>query len=106
MNRVVLAAFGHDPKEAGDIYLRVPKPIDLRRLPTSTAELAGAAEASFASSGRQTIFQQYLPQDMQRAEWRDAWLKDHDAASTLRRLQASCEQEVDVVVFKPFLASP
>jgi len=106
VNRVVLAAFGHDPKEAGDIYLRVPKPIDLRRLPTSTAELAGAAEASFASSGRQTIFQQYLPQDMQRAEWRDSWLKDQDAASTLLRLQASCEQEVDVVVFKPFLASP
>lgn len=99
VNRVILAACGHDPKGAGDIFLKVPKALDLRRLPTSTTELASAAEACFVSSGRQTIFQRHLPLDMQRAEWRDEWVKDQDAAASLQRIQSACEKEVDALLF-------
>lgn len=103
VNRVILTACGHDPKGAGDIFLKVPKALDLRRLPTRTTELAGAAEACFVSSGRQTLFQQHLPLEMQRAEWRDEWLKDKDADAALQRLQSATEQDVDAVLFTPFL---
>lgn len=102
VNRVILAAVGCDTKGAGDIYLRAPKNLDWRRLPGSTEELAGAAEASFVSSGWQTLFQQRLPLDMQRAEWRDEWLKDHDAESTLQRLRSAREYEVQPGIFAPF----
>jgi len=106
VNRVILAAFGHDPKGAGDIFLKAPKTIDLRRLPTTTTDLAGAAEACFVSSGRQTLFQKHLPLEMQRAEWRDEWLKDKDADATLQRLQSASEQDVDALLFAPLIVSP
>lgn len=103
LNRVVLSFFGIEG-EASDLSILVPRAVDWSRLPVSCLELAPAAERSFASSNHQTMFQQFLPLDLQRKEWLEAWLKDRDAEASLRRLSAAKSQAVGRASFQPFLA--
>lgn len=89
VNRVILAWLGLSSSGAEDISIVLPKVVDWSKLPTSQSELLGAAESCFASSDRQTIFQQCLPLEFQRKEWAEEWLKDADATKVLIRLAAS-----------------
>lgn len=102
LNRVVLAFFEIDG-EASDLSILVPKEIDWSRLPISCIDLSRAAEQSFASSNQQTIFQQFLPLELQRREWMEAWLKDRDAEACLRRLFTAVTKPVEGSLFQPFL---
>lgn len=103
VNRVILAAFGHDPKGAGDIALKAEKPIDWRGLPVTTEALAHAADTCFTSSNRQTLFQQYLPAELQRIEWREEWLRDRNINNTLQRLHSGTVRKVASGVLTPLL---
>jgi ATP-dependent Lhr-like helicase len=103
VNRVILAAFGHDPKGAGDIALKADRPIDWTRLPVTTEALSRAAEACFTTSNRQTLFQQYLPAEMQRIEWREEWLKDRDIDAVLSRLQSATARHVPAQLLTPLV---
>lgn len=102
LNRVVLSFFGIEG-EASDLSILAPKALDWSRLPVSCLELAQAAERSFASSNQQTMFQQFLPLDLQRREWMEAWLKDRDTEASLKRLSAAKSRAVGYTTFQPFL---
>lgn len=103
LNRVILSYYGIEG-EADDLSILVPRELDWTRLPTSCDKLSKAAELSFASSNQQTMFQQFLPLDLQRKEWMEAWLKDLDAQMALERLSCSHGRSVSTTLFTPFLA--
>lgn len=104
LNRVILSFFGIDG-EADDLSILVSDQLDWTRLPTTCKKLSKAAELSFASSNQQTMFQQFLPLELQRREWMEAWLKDRDAQMTLERLSRSQRRSVESKLFMPFLSS-
>lgn len=104
VNRVILSWLGLMPEGADDLSLVVPKTMDWSKLPTSPDALLEAAEKSFVTSDRQTIFQQALPMELQKMEWVETWLKDRDAASVLQRLASSREVQVTPGLFAAFLA--
>lgn len=102
LNRVVLAFFEIEG-EASDLSILVPKQLDWSRLPVSCTLLARAAEQSFAPSNLQTMFQQFLPVELQRKEWAETWLKDRDAEGCLARLAGASPTSVDINLFNPFM---
>jgi ATP-dependent Lhr-like helicase len=89
LNQVILSWLGEDAKLCDDIYLKVKKPVNWKTIPKSCAELKNAAEKCFSKTDRQTIFQQMLPLELQREEWLESFLKDHDAVRVLKRLSES-----------------
>jgi ATP-dependent Lhr-like helicase len=104
VNRVILSWLGLKPEGADDLSLVVPQTMDWSKLPTSPDVLLGAAEKCFATSDRQTIFQQSLPLELQKVEWIETWLKDSDAASVLRRLASSNQVQVPPELFSGLLS--
>jgi ATP-dependent Lhr-like helicase len=102
LNRVLLSFFGL-PGESCGLSILLPAEVDWSRVPTTCEALSNAAAQSFASSNQQTIFQQFLPVDLQRREWMEAWLNDRDAQKALERLARSRNQLVPVSIFSPFL---
>lgn len=103
VNRVILSWLGLNPEGADDLSLIVPKTMDWYKLPTTLDLLLGAAERCFATSDRQTIFQQALPLELQKMEWVETWLKDGDAASVLQRLASSNQVQVPRELFSGLL---
>lgn len=103
LNRVILSFFETEG-EVTDLSLVVPVQIDWSQLPSTCLDLTRAAERSFASSNRQTIFQQFLPLELQKREWMEAWLKDRDAEDCLRKMRTAQLNQVDPSTFEPFLA--
>jgi ATP-dependent Lhr-like helicase len=99
VNRVILAWLGLPPGGADDLSIVLPTAVDWSKLPTAQSALLGAAESCFASSDRQTIFQQCLPLELQRKEWIEEWLKDDDTTSVLTRLAASRPVQVPLDLF-------
>ena len=101
LNRVVLGFFEIEGK-SDDLSILVPSPLEWSRLPVLCSDLVRAAERSFVSSNQQTMFQQFLPLELQRREWMEAWLKDRDAQATLLRLRGSQQRSVPPQLFAPF----
>ena len=104
LNRVVLGFFEIEG-ESDDLSILVPSPLEWSRLPVLCSDLVLPAERSFVSPNQQTIFQQFLPLELQRREWMEAWLKDRDAQATLLRLRRSQQRSVPPQLFAPFLSS-
>jgi ATP-dependent Lhr-like helicase len=103
VNRVILSWLGLNPAGADDLSLAAPQPLDWSKLPTSADALLSAAEKCFATSDRQTIFQQALPLELQKSEWVETWLKDGDASAALHRLAASSPVQVPGELFAGLL---
>lgn len=106
ISHVILVASGRHPKGAGDISLKVEKPIDWRQLPITTEALVYAADMCFTSSNRQTLFQQYLPADLQRVEWLEEWLRVRDISIAIQRLQAGEVRQVPAGLLVPLILPP
>jgi ATP-dependent Lhr-like helicase len=86
VNRAV-GLYTRDPDfEADDVSLLASAPIDWSSLPTDPERFEDVFDLMFDETGAQTIFQQQLPQSLQRREHLETWLKHPAIANALRRL--------------------
>ncbi len=104
VNRVILQWLGLEPDGADDLSIVLPDVVDWRKLPTDRTALLGAVENCFNPSGRQTIFQQCLPLELQRREWIEEWLRDDDAEAALVRLAVAKPVLVPSALFQSLFA--
>jgi hypothetical protein len=102
-NRVISLWCGLDVNAAGEWTIDSAQQVDWSKLPVEPELLRVLAEACFASSDRQTIFQQCLPLDLQREEWMESWLKNDEVRGCLTRLSQGKSRQIPANLFESLL---
>jgi len=82
---------------AEDFYLDVIVPIDWAELPINPAEFEVIFHSLFEPTSAQSIYQTFLPTDLQRQEYIQEWLKSAEVVEVLTRLKHATPVRLETV---------
>ena len=105
MNKAI-AAYARDPRiEVDAISLKTRLPISWSSIPTNPASYLSVLDEPFRDKGEQSLFQALLPEELQRREKMQQWIKDTHVCQVLERLRSSQPVRIEPRVVAPVLGA-
>jgi len=102
VNKALALITSQSEYEATDLSLIVPVSIEWGSIPTGPPEYQPVFPQLFEASSEQSIYQTFLPVDLQREEFLQEWLKDETIPRVLTRLSNGTPREIPAEVMAVF----
>jgi ATP-dependent Lhr-like helicase len=96
VNKAIALSTGQPDFKADDFFLDVVTPIDWSKLITKPQDFEAVFHSLFEANSAQSLYQTFLPVDLQRIEFLQEWLKNEAVGRVLTRLKHASPVRLDM----------